>query len=115
MKSLFPKSGQVLPQFGGFEAIFVVLDKISDFSKVHLYILSYSKQLSQSHSFNANICWENDPPCAEIFEKKKKIGLLFGLACRGGRFSKLIFALKLWDRGGHFEYKKGRHGVNKFL
>ena len=65
---------------------------------------------------NAKIGLKNGPPWAEIFEGGKsgcslvwpamlKNGFA-NFSAHGGPFLKPIFALKPWDRDGHFEYNK---------
>ena len=111
ISSVFPSILGFWGHFWGSQA------KSSDFQKLRLYLLLYSKRPSRSHSFNAKIGLKSGPLWAVIFEKKtiwgcglvwcamlKKSFANFSAHC--GPIFKPIFALKPWDRDGRFEYNK---------
>ena len=62
-------------------------EKISDFKKLRLYLLLYSKRPPRSHGFNAKIGLKNGPPWAEILAK-----MFFNMACQTKPWPHFVFS-----------------------
>ena len=96
-KPFFPNSSS-FPAILGFWGLFQgSREKISDFKKLRLYLLLYSKRTSQSPVFNAKIGLKNGPPWAAIFAK-----MLLNMARQTKPQSNYAFSQISQHRVSHF-------------
>ena len=115
MNSHFAQSGLVFPQFWVFEAIFKVHGQNSWHFFAPFVPFIVLKTTVLISWFQRKNRFEKRPTLGwDIWEKPLFAGglvwravlknIFANISAQGGSFSKPIFALKPWDRGGRFEY-----------
>ena len=129
MNSHFAQSGLVFPQFWVFEAIFEVRGHNSQhlFCSVCTFYCTQNDRLNLTVSTQKSV-WKMMHPDPRYIQNsfltfwakpnRQPKQILVNFSGNIGSFYKPIFALKPWDRAGHFEYHESyilsRKRITKF-